>query len=51
MMRKSIKKSEGYNVIKFTAKKIQDRSIVSSIKPNFDDCIFVDLLVLYKMRT
>ena len=34
----------------FKAKRIQDRSTVSSIKPNFDDQFFVDFSVLYKLR-
>ena len=34
----------------FTAKRIQDRSKVSSIKPKFDDQFFVDFSVLYKLR-
>ena len=32
-----------------TGKRIQDRSIISSIKPKFDDQFFVDLRVLYKL--
>ena len=33
-------------IFRGTAKRIQDRSIISSIKPKFDDLFFVDLLVL-----
>ena len=31
---------------KFTAKRVQDRSIVSLIKPKFDDQFFVDFIKL-----
>ena len=34
---------------KGTAKRIRDRSMISSIKPKFDDRFFVDLRVLYKL--
>ena len=34
-----------------TAKRIRDRSIVSSIKPKFDNRFFVDLRVLFKSGT
>ena len=32
-------------------KRIRERTIVSSIKPQFDNQIFVDLWFLYKLRT
>ena len=34
----------------YTVKRIWERSIVSSIKPKFDNEFFVDLCVLYKLR-
>ena len=36
---------------KVTDKRIQDRSIFSSIRPKFDDQFFVDLRALYKLQT
>ena len=38
-------------LLHLTAKRIQDRFIVSSIKPKFDDRFLVDLRILYKLRT
>ena len=38
-------------VFYFTAKRIQDRSIISLNKPKFDDQFFVDLRVLQKLWT
>ena len=34
-----------------TTKRIRDRTIISSIKPKFEYRFFVDLIVLYKMKT
>ena len=34
--------------IVFTTKRIWNRSIISSIKPKFDNSLFIDLHVLYK---
>ena len=45
-----VHKISRYIFSRLASKRIQDRSIISSIKPKFDDQLFVDLCVLYQMR-